>query len=679
MTRPSLPALAAALLLASCAPSDPMPEGPGAAASVRPAGSSAGYVGPEACASCHGEIAARFARTGMGRSLDRVTPQTGHRLARFPDALDVPHQGLRYAMSERDGTFYVKQHRTGPGGRVDNADERALTYVLGSGNHSRSFVTSHEGRLYQVPVCWYPQADRWDLCPGYEVSNPGFQRGIDDTCLACHNGRVDTDGRFSNRFLEPFAHGIDCERCHGPGERHVEAWRSGRGDTPDEQGGSATIVNPARLPADRGIQVCMQCHLGDSAQSERVHLRPDRMQGWRPGQRLQETVAIFTFREQLPGHFGLAAQADRLALSRCYTASAGRLQCITCHDPHDEVYDVSRRDPGHFNAACSECHAGSPGRAGEHARQGGDCVACHMRRAQPHDHPHTTFLDHWIRRRPEEGAHARRTDFTLRPFFDGHESEGTQAGRALALGRAYLNKKTGTVEGRSMPWDLPVSALEQAVQADPGSAPAHFFLGKAEMGRGRPESAQEHFRRAVALDPDHVEAQQNLGSALLALGRLDEAAAALERALAIGPRGDDEGAVLNELARVEMQRGRLDAAGGRLRAALQVEPLGPEIHANLGLLASLKGDMEGAVASYRRALELSPNEPAVRRYLAEALAAPGPQNDAAGAIFEARLAARLAPRHPGGWALLGRVCAAAGDAACEREARRGAARAAGGR
>jgi hypothetical protein len=199
-------ALAGALLLASCAPDPPSEKPAPSAVAVR--SSPAGYVGPEACASCHGEIAARFARTGMGRSFDLISADTGHGLARFPDVLDVPHQGLRYAMSERGGTFYVKQFRIGRDGREANVDERALTHVLGSGNHSRSFVTSHEGRLYQVPVCWYPQADRWDLCPGYEVSNAGFLRGIDDTCLACHNGRVETDDRFTNRFLEPLAHGI---------------------------------------------------------------------------------------------------------------------------------------------------------------------------------------------------------------------------------------------------------------------------------------------------------------------------------------------------------------------------------------------------------------------------------------------------------------------------------------
>jgi hypothetical protein len=60
------------------------------------------------------------------------------------------------------------------------------------------------------------------------------------------------------QYLEPVPEGIDCQRCHGPGQRHLEtAGRAGAGS--DEI--RASIVNPKRLSPERWMEVCMQCHL----------------------------------------------------------------------------------------------------------------------------------------------------------------------------------------------------------------------------------------------------------------------------------------------------------------------------------------------------------------------------------------------------------------------------------
>jgi Flp pilus assembly protein TadD len=184
------------------------------------------------------------------------------------------------------------------------------------------------------------------------------------------------------------------------------------------------------------------------------------------------------------------------------------------------------------------------------------------------------------------------------------------------------------------------------------------------MSRGLAQRAEKHFRRAIEIDPGYVEAHQELGSALLQQGRIDESAAALGNALALVPRGDDEGAVLNELARAEMQRGRLDEAGRRLEAASEIEPFSPEIHANEGILRGLRGDAAGAIASLVEALRYAPNHSAVHRHLAEALVREGPHRDPEGALVEARRAVELSPGDSGALATLQRVCAAAGGAGC---------------
>ncbi len=651
-------AAALGLAAAACASSVPIPP-------ERPGAAGASYVGRAACSTCHAALAASFARTGMGRSF---YPMAGHVVEPFGRTIEVPRQGLRYTMFEKDGRYFQKQFQAGPGAEEINVDVREMVWVVGSGNHSRSYATEHEGRLYQTPVCWYPGAGTWDLCPGYETTNEHFQRAMDGTCLFCHNARMEPSGRFENSFGEPYPHGIDCERCHGPGSLHVARWASPAGEDarPVEasRGSRAdpTIVNPRRLPPDLAIQVCMQCHLADASQTERV-TRPGRDPlSWRPGEPLHGVASVYAYRQRLPGHFGLGAQADRLVLSRCFVESGGALQCITCHDPHVEVYEVSRDDPGRFSDTCAGCH-GRDGCALPAARRGDDCVACHMRRAEPHDHRHTRFLDHWIRRRPFDDLERTRTDFTMEPVLP-EDPDQSAAERATNLGRATLYKKIGTAEGRAMSWDLPLSSLAEAARLEPGFAPAHFYLGKLEMSRGRPALAEPHFLRAVASEPGMVDAWQELGSALYAQGRLEEAASALEKALALGPRGDDEGAVHNELARVRMEQGRLDEAGRRLEAALELEPFSPEVHANDGVLRSLRGDGLAAVRSYREALRHAPNHPALHRFLARELAREGAQRDLDAAIAAARRAVELSPGDGLARRTLEEACRAAGRANC---------------
>jgi len=602
----------------------------------------------------------------MGRAF---YPLAGNIVETFGVTIDIPGQSLKYTLFEKEGRYYQKQFQIDARSRESNVDVREMIYVVGSGNHSRSYITMDRGRLYQMPVCWYPTPRMWDLCPGYELRNEYFQREVDDTCLFCHNGRMEPTGRFGNTFKEPFASGIDCERCHGPGSAHVARWSTPTGEDlrppPQrrEDRSDDTIVNPRRLPPDLAMQVCMQCHLADSGQSERVVRFEAPFRDYRPGLPLHRFLAVYAYRQKLPGIFGLGAQADRLVLSRCYRDSGGRLACTTCHDPHQEVYEVAAAQPGWFDDACRSCHA-KEACAAPPAQRTDNCVGCHMRRAEPRDQKHTTFTDHWIRRRPEEGIAAGRTDYTMEPFFPDIAARENPAERALHLGRAFYYKKIGSADGRPMPWNLSLDSLNEAIRLEPDLAPAHFFLGKVEMSRGLPQRAEKHFRRAIEVNPGYVEAHQELGSALLQQGRIEESAAALGKALALGPRGDDEGAVLNELARVEMQRGLLEEAGRRLEAAEQIEPFSPEIHANTGLLRGLRGDTAGAIASLVEALRYAPNHPAIHRHLAEALVREGPRRDLEEAIVEARRAVELSAGDAGALATLQKLCAAAGRAGC---------------
>ena len=85
--------------------------------------------------------------------------------------------------------------------------------------------------------------------PGYDrAGHDGFRRVVETACMFCHNAypeiEAGSDGEGNNRlFRGKIPEGIDCQRCHGPGQAHIEALR----DRKDVSAVQAAIVNPARL------------------------------------------------------------------------------------------------------------------------------------------------------------------------------------------------------------------------------------------------------------------------------------------------------------------------------------------------------------------------------------------------------------------------------------------------
>jgi len=219
-----------------------------------------GYVDPARCAGCHRAIAESYSRTGMGRSFYRPTALNtiedySRRNTFYHEASDE-----HYTMYARDGRYYQRRHQIGPGGREINVVEMQVDFILGSGNHVRSYVHRRpDGQLIELPVAWYAErGGYWEMNPGYErADHMDFRRKIDRECFFCHNAYPDVPDSAERELVLPGAipQGIDCQRCHGPGRAHAE--RPTRG----------SIVNPARLSRERQLEVCFQCHLESTSRN----------------------------------------------------------------------------------------------------------------------------------------------------------------------------------------------------------------------------------------------------------------------------------------------------------------------------------------------------------------------------------------------------------------------------
>ena len=203
-------------------------------------------------------------------------------------------------MTERDGRFFQRRFTVGKGGREENVREETVDYILGSGNHARTYLhRTKQNRLVELPVSWYVEnSGAWNISPGFDrVDQQDMQGAIGSDCMFCHNGYPKiTDSVAATQdesiFPEKMPEGIDCQRCHGPGAAHVSAAMGGKANLAEIR---SRIVNPAKLPRERQMEVCMECHMETSAlhvpSAIRNYERPQ--YSFHPGEKLGDFKTYF--------------------------------------------------------------------------------------------------------------------------------------------------------------------------------------------------------------------------------------------------------------------------------------------------------------------------------------------------------------------------------------------------
>jgi len=146
-------------------------------------------------------------------------------------------------------------------------------------------------------------------------------------------------------------------------------------------------------------------------------------------------------------------------------------------------------------------------------------------------------------------------------------------------------------------------AAEQALAIDPTSAAAHATLGYVALyyDWDWPE-AEAEFRRSIALDPSYSTGHQWYANFLTARGRFAEAEAEMRLATEVDPLSLIANAALGWLL---LHSARYDDAIAQFRRTLTLDPDFQPAHLWMGIAQRMRGDTTGALASLRRAVDLS--------------------------------------------------------------------------
>ncbi len=559
------------------------------------------YVGDAACAACHPDIDHAYHQHPMGRSAARVGSSPV--VERFDAAANNPATSQGFELKAVPAGGQVKHVVTAKGHPTSPAYTTPADVAIGSGVRGRSYLSVEAGgAVWESPVSWFGHTGKWDVSPGFELPG-GMRREVGADCLFCHVDRVEPVLHSANRFREPLFTGqaaIGCERCHGPGQLHVaEREANNPAARPD-----TTIVNPKHLAPDLRLAICQQCHLQGVA---RV-LRPDREWfDYRPGLPLEPFFTVFVRHPDLADAHRSVGQVEQMAISKCYTGSAGRLDCTSCHDPHEKPDPADAAKV--YRDRCLACHADKGCSAPAPARQAraDSCIACHMPKAASTNIAHTAVTDHRVLRLPaakSAGSNARPADPVI-PFLAGPRAP-PPADRDRDLGVAL------SMLVRQPPPDLlPFRAafgrradrhLTAAVAARPGDPAALYHLALTKSGSGGPPGeAVAAAEAAVAAAPDSEPALTALVDVTAAARDFPAAARAAGRVIEMNPTAARPWLVR---AFCRMLVPDWPGAEADCRAAIAIQPLDPGAWEGLGQCRQAQGDVAGRRAAYATAAGL---------------------------------------------------------------------------
>jgi hypothetical protein len=259
------------------------------------------------------------------------------------------------AMEKRKDSLYQVYYFKGEEHKAQSFD-----ITTGSGKRGQTYLYWKDNRLFQLPITYITALGQWTNSPGYS-NRIAFNRPISSRCLECHSTyfeKTSPEQVVSEEFSRTnIIYGVDCEKCHGPGARHVEFQRS----HPEEKT-ARFIVNTGKLTRTQNLDMCRLCHGGRLAKTQPSF-------SFQAGDSLS---AFFTVPPGPPDANAIDVHGNQyglLAVSKCFQGS--QMTCLTCHDPHKNEEGMLAA----FSAKCMNCHK-NPQHKEKYTTS--NCIDCHM-------------------------------------------------------------------------------------------------------------------------------------------------------------------------------------------------------------------------------------------------------------------------------------------------------------
>jgi len=535
------------------------------------------------------------------------------------------HKDLHYSATKNEDLLRIHEYRLEGKDTVHKRTEQ-INYIIGSGQHTNSHLYAVNGFIYQMPMTFYTQKQKWDLPPGFENGvNTRFSRKIGIECMSCHNAFPEFDQGSENRYKK-VPKGIDCERCHGPGSIHVnQRLTQERIDT--SRYIDRSIVNPAKLSADLQFDICQRCHLQGNAVLKNGHSFYD----YKPGMKLNDFISVF-----LPKYkngdeeFIMASHADRLKQSACFVQSAPKdkdnslkpyknsLTCVTCHNPHLSVKETNKSV---FSNACLNCHREKPALASKFENTAkkhknllkgklkfdeSNCVSCHMPVSGSIDIPHVSVHDHYIRKP------ITRSEVKKIKEFVGLFSVNEKVSHEMTRAKAYL-QQYDQFEGEKLYLDSAENILKRAGRTShPEELKLMIQLHFAKQNyttlialiEPNKDILQKQFLTQNSIDNSDAWTCYRIAESFYQLNDKKNSVEWFRSAVQLASSNLE---FRSKFALALAANGNREEAEKEYTKVMQLNPKYAPVYANLGYLKMSKGNSKEALEYYLKGLQLDPD------------------------------------------------------------------------
>ncbi|MBC7863842.1 MAG: tetratricopeptide repeat protein [Bacteroidia bacterium] len=575
------------------------------------------YVGKETCKTCHQDLYNSFMQTGMGHSFD--LPEK-HELLKTV-AMKIVYDKFKdfyYQPIYLNGNFFMKEFRLKGRDTIYQRLEKT-DYVIGHGLQTLSFLQNTNGYLNEMPLTYYTQINKWDLSPGFENgNNTRFSRKIGIECMACHNAYPEFENGSENKY-NSVPMGIDCERCHGPGQAHVfERMNNAPLDTSKVV--DYSIVNPAKLSVDLQIDVCQRCHLhGNTILKDNKSFFD-----FKPGKLLKDYITIFHAKYEGESEIKFVSHAERLKMSKCFIVSNKEIEnskdlrpfkngmtCVTCHNPHVSVQKTSNEI---FNNACKNCHGKKVNvlcseKEAVRKKVNDNCVSCHMPKIESDDIVHGSIHEHFISKKTKISKEQEKKIKTFVGMICLNDKNVSEIHRAKAFINEYdkFSQKTFYLD----------SAEKILMKGYPKSLETNFeLLVQLNFDRGNYKKIYDLVQvsgsgrllteKLIKKEESNSNAwtSYRIGEAFYNIGDKKKAEAFFNNAVILAPFNPE---FKNKLALSYFANSKPAEARTLFMNALIEHPQYVPALTNLGYLCIAEGNKKEAEEIYARALKIDPD------------------------------------------------------------------------
>ena len=169
------------------------------------------------------------------------------------------------------------------------------------------------------------------------------------------------------------------------------------------------------------------------------------------------------------------------------------------------------------------------------------------------------------------------------------QPKNSEAWSNLAIAYDNLNRSNDAMD-----------ALAQAVNCNPENMTARMNLAAMYANANHTQQAIAQYRQITAMDSTNNDALSNLAKCLVAAGTLTEAKEVLKKVIAAEP---GKGEPHSELGDIYWKKENdVDKAMAEYRTAISVEPNNPQFYQDLAMAFEHKGQKQEAIETWKKAL-----------------------------------------------------------------------------